>query len=461
MLRGFCYGPKISFPSSKVFFPPSYVGVSTKQKFAVKNDARIPLEFEWRVPDKYKNEVKFEPGKAVLMPNEEANLYAFFTPLKVKEYQINIPIFARNLFEPIKQQIGFFAPGSGLMLPNPTLSNEISSMKSMNQSVGGQQKQLLNTLTIIGAGSDGKIQISPSTIDFGTITVGFSKTLSVTITNKSNCNVYIELKMMQSREADKTQRSSQVQEILNECFKFDNHKGIVNAKSKKKVNITFKPNCRFEFDTILVCIAREKLTKDLSASLRQQDATLGGSLGKGFVEKDEIMIRCKGDYPLLRLTDVRNDQVSIANLWERFMLTKMNKELLLPLNESEVAYNNSDDTDKSGNLDENLSKFSWDFGKLPIKNGSKPRKITLTLKNIGGVQADWCFKMPNDSEIQTEAWADPGEPSEEQAFEKDILEKKIFKIEPKRGSLAPGEQMDLSVMYYPKEVKKHYLNTIL
>ena len=132
MLRGYCYGPKISFPSSKVFFPPSYVGVSTRQKFGVKNDARIPLEFEWRVPEKYKNEVKFEPGKAILMPNEEANLYAFFTPLKVKEYQINIPIFARNLFEPIKQQIGFFAPGSGLLLPNPTNSNEISSMKSMN-----------------------------------------------------------------------------------------------------------------------------------------------------------------------------------------------------------------------------------------------------------------------------------------------------------------------------------------
>ena len=271
-------------------------------------------------------------------------------------------------------------------MPNPALSNnEISSMKSMTQSVQGQQKSLLNTLTIIGAGSDGKIQISPSIIDFGTITVGFAKTLSVTITNKSNCNVFIELKMMQSRDSDKMERSTQVQDILNECFKFDNHKGIVNAKSKKKVNITFKPNCRFEFDTSLVCIAREKLTKELSASLRQQEALLGSSVGKGFVEKDEIKIRCKGDYPLLRLTDVRNDQVSIANLWERFMLTKMNKELLLPLNASEVAYNNSDDTDKSGSLDDALSRFSWDFGKLPIKNGSKPRKITLTLKNIGGV----------------------------------------------------------------------------
>ena len=74
------------------------------------------------------------------------------------------------------------------------------------------------------------------------------------------------------------------------------------------------------------------------------------------------------------------------------------------------------------------------------------------------MEADWAFKMPNDSEIEMETWADPGEPSNEQAFEKDILEKKIFTIEPRRGTLAPGEQMDLSVNYFPKEVKKHHLN---
>ncbi len=50
-------------------------------------------------------------------------------------------------------------------------------------------------LEIIGAGSDGIISISPKDLDFGTITVGFSKTLSVQVINKSNCNLYIELKM--------------------------------------------------------------------------------------------------------------------------------------------------------------------------------------------------------------------------------------------------------------------------
>ena len=69
-----------------MFYPPSFVGVSTKQKFLVKNDSRIPLEYEWRVPEKYRNEVNFTPNKAIINPNEEARLIACFTPLKKKEY---------------------------------------------------------------------------------------------------------------------------------------------------------------------------------------------------------------------------------------------------------------------------------------------------------------------------------------------------------------------------------------
>jgi len=126
---------------------------------------------------------------------------------------------------------------------------------------------------IVGAGADGMIAISPENLDFGTITVGYSKTLSVTISNKSNTNLYIELKMMQTAGGQKSgEDSAQVQRILNNCFKFDNHKGVVNAKSKKKVNITFKPNLRFEFDTTLVCVASEKMTKDLNASIKLQTA---------------------------------------------------------------------------------------------------------------------------------------------------------------------------------------------
>lgn len=61
-------------------------------------------------------------------------------------------------------------------------------------------KTATKSIMIIGAGSDGSIKISPEKLDFGTITVGFSKTLSVVITNSSNCNLYVELKMAQANE---------------------------------------------------------------------------------------------------------------------------------------------------------------------------------------------------------------------------------------------------------------------
>ena len=211
---------------------------------------------------------------------------------------------------------------------------------------------------------------------------------------------------------------------MNECFKFDHKKGIVNGKSKMKVNITFKPTCRFQFETTLVCIAREKMTKDVQQSILQRT---GEKVVPQMVEKASISIKCKGDYPLIRFTDVRNDQVSIANLWERFQMTAMNKELVTPLSTAEYNFNNSDKSNATNEeLMEGLKKFVWDFGKVPNRNGNKPRKIMLTLKNIGGVAAEWRFKMPNDNQIQMEKWADTGKPTEEQAFEAHVLNNKIF-----------------------------------
>lgn len=68
---------------------------------------------------------------------------------------------------------------------------------------------------------------------------------------------------------------------------------------------------------------------------------------------------------------------------------------------------------------------------------TKPRKIVITIQNKGGTELDWNFKLPSDSQIEVEPWADPGEPSLEEAFEKVIIEKKIFDIIPRSGHLEP------------------------
>ena len=61
-LTGFCYNPSLILGnSSKLFYPPTFIGVSSKQKLSIKNTSRIPIECEWKVPEKYKTEVQFEP----------------------------------------------------------------------------------------------------------------------------------------------------------------------------------------------------------------------------------------------------------------------------------------------------------------------------------------------------------------------------------------------------------------
>jgi hypothetical protein len=49
------------------------------------------------------------------LPNEDVRIIATFTPLKKKDYHITVPIYAKNIYDHVKNSIGFFNPGSGLM----------------------------------------------------------------------------------------------------------------------------------------------------------------------------------------------------------------------------------------------------------------------------------------------------------------------------------------------------------
>ena len=98
-----------------MFYPPTYTGVSSKQRLSIKNEARIPLQYEWKVPEKYKTEIFFEPSKSLLMPNEETKVSCTFTPMKKKEYILSVPIYISSLYDQMKELVGYYSPGSGLL----------------------------------------------------------------------------------------------------------------------------------------------------------------------------------------------------------------------------------------------------------------------------------------------------------------------------------------------------------
>ena len=49
------------------------------------------------------------------------------------------------------------------------------------------------------------------------------------------------------------------------------------------------------------------MTKELSQSMKMQQSRGLTNREIGYEEKASIKIHCKGDFPLLRFTDVRND----------------------------------------------------------------------------------------------------------------------------------------------------------
>ena len=47
------------------------------------------------------------------------------------------------------------------------------------------------------------------------------------------------------------------------------------------------------------------------------------------------------------------------------------------------------------------SYHEWNFGYLQNKPIIEPRRIVLTVQNVGGTDLEWKFKFPNDNQVSS------------------------------------------------------------
>ncbi|CAD8141208.1 unnamed protein product [Paramecium octaurelia] len=426
---GYCSTPSLKLQNDgKVFFPPSFVGVYSRQKITVHNESRVPMSYSIDVPEKYQNELYIEPPSGQIKPNEVLHLDCQFIPYKKKkEYRIKVPMTATEILADNQNLIGYHIPGSG------------------NQDFPLEQRkpiELSYQFEIFGQGTDGELELNVKQIDFNIIKVNFNTKKYATLINNSNCTFYIEL-VLRPRSKDKDKIDHSMISLINRSFTLDLQNGIIAANSKLDIGIMFNPIEVCEFDLVLDVIATEKNPK----------APKGPNhLNKKIVsQKCKLEIKAKGSYPLLKIADVRNDSISVATLWENFQINQINTELAKDLNEDEQKFLKIEQLtfDQAQQLQKRLRSYDWNFGYLPSKPQVKSRKIVITIQNIGGTDLEWQFKLPSDHQIELEPWADPGEPTEEDTFEKAILEKNIFQIRPKGGVIAPKSFKDIELIYTP------------
>ncbi|EAR97146.2 MSP (major sperm protein) domain protein (macronuclear) [Tetrahymena thermophila SB210] len=491
-LYGFCSEPLVDIENDgKLFFPPSFLGVYSKQKMKVENRSKINLEFDILIPDKYKEMLHFEPQSGVMKPNEHVYITCGFVPYQKKNYKIK-PIFkAKERIDLTQSMVGYFMPGSGSSEQQQIQQeDEIQSLK-----------QIEKQLEVVARGADGSITIKPELIDYGIVKVNFQQRMTAQIRNDSNCTFYIELKLVNDDEQEETEiqqsqtqlsqlisdqdietrrrknkkknghlqinedeeddeqiktgeidqshtmrKNKQVydQETIHQNFKLDFTEGIISANSKIDIGIVFCPNQVNFFNMKLEVIATECNPK----------ASIVRTQNRQFIQKTHLKIKANGNYPLLKIIDVRNDAISVASLWENFQINKINSELATDLNEDEINFLRIEqlNIEQAQKLQRKLKNYTWNFGYLPNNKNVKPRKIVVTIQNIGGTELDFNFKLPSDSQIDLEPWADPGELQGDEAYEKAIIDRKIFQIIPKSGTLKPQQLQDIQLIYSPGNI---------
>jgi len=54
------------------------------------------------------------------------------------------------------------------------------------------------------------------------------------------------------------------------------------------------------------------------------------------------MIKANGDYPLLKITDIRNNNIGVSKLWQSFNVNNANDELCKKLTEEEMMFINNE-----------------------------------------------------------------------------------------------------------------------
>ena len=123
--------------------------------------------------------------------------------------------------------------------------------------------------------------------------------------------------------------------------------------------------------------------------------------------KCSLDVSAKGNYPLIKIIDLRNNLLSPFKLWKDFNVDKANEELQKKLTDIEMNYSNSNKNKKISDANQTLKIINFDFGKnFLLKNKSEIQNLDafLTLKNEGGVLSEFFFIFLDDINIKREIW---------------------------------------------------------
>ncbi|KAL5489479.1 hypothetical protein EMCRGX_G018573 [Ephydatia muelleri] len=388
----------------QLFFKPTCVQTTSESSCRVTNASRLPVRFEWKIPEEAMGVLAVEPANGIIDPGEIQKHQWRFCPLKKGSY-------------------AFRASIQGTFSGDPKGNHPLV-------------KKFKGILSLMGEGCLGTMKCDPAHLECPTMVVGTSWPCPLSLINTGPCTLHYRLFVVEEKGGRATS-------ILDSqggkgTVTLSDGGGVVHAHSRVSVTATVRPSSKLQ--------GKWLIKYELITSHGEPLDTIA------FPDFDPTLctLTVSASYPVLSVRDLWG--VGVASSLPKTMLRSMlsidqlNTFLHDDPSSSELRYAIGTRHSMTRRVSVGTTAMvDFDFGAAPLEMGTSG--FDLVLKNHGDVPTEWAFQFPTDVLLEPEYWADTGQLDEEERHELSVMDHDLFTVAPKKGRLGAGESAVISCSF--------------
>ncbi|XP_028250251.1 cilia- and flagella-associated protein 65 isoform X2 [Parambassis ranga] len=383
--------PRVSLEGGgSLYFQPTFVGSQTQRTHHIRNLSRLPIRFQWSIPEPDQELIAVEPDAGELYHNESSVQTWYFRPQAEKTY---------------------------------TLTSTLTFWPSQTD---GSNK-LHQTLEVVGMGVKGSIETEKAVLDVGETLLGSCQSIEIPLVNNSPCSVSFCLSVQQ-RFLDNEPTCDPKTEPS--ALQLDLDKGIIPSHSTMQLRSTVRPLRQAQYHWTV------------------SYQTLNGSVSSP--PQALCDVRAKGVFPTLQVIDICGgggvSWLSKVQLWKLFSVDSLNKRLLCNPSSAELTFKIPTRHSLS-NSPSIFTKVMLDFNFSSAAINSGASNFVLMFHNPGSVPVEWAFLFPEDQKIELEYWAVTGEFSSTELHQMKVQDNQLFSVSPRSGTLLHGQKRAVHFSY--------------